>query len=99
VLEALKVLTVVLVATTMALALAHALELPREDAAPEGGVSGGPDDLLPRLHHRRRRRGSRRAAGDACPGACDARGTTAFWLTLGAFVALLATHLLSWLLT
>ncbi len=97
--EALQVLTVLLVATAMALALAHALELPgkmrlrkEEYLAIQpiyypgftiGGGIGEAGGLLATL-----------LLLFVTP-----YGTPTFWLTLGAFVALAVTHVLYWILT
>jgi hypothetical protein len=95
----LQVLTVVLVSIAMALALAHALELPGKLRLPRevyvamqpiyypgftlGGLVGEAGGLLATL-----------VLVLATP-----NGTTAFGLTLGAFIALLAMHLVYWVLT
>lgn len=97
--QALQVVTVALVATAMALPLAHALELPgkmrlrkEEYLAVQpiyypgftvGGGVGEVGGLLATL-----------LLAFVTP-----PGTPAFWLTLGAFVSLLAAHVAYWILT
>lgn len=97
--ELLQVFTVVLVAIAMALSLAHALELPgklrlrkEEYLAVQpiyypgftvGGGIGEAGGLLATL----------------LLVLLTPFGTPAFWLTLGSFIALAATHLLYWVLT
>lgn len=97
--EVLQILTVVLVAASMAFPLAHALELPgklrlgkEEYLAVQpiyypgftiGGLVGELGGLVATL-----------ALVVVTP-----RDTPAFWLTLSAFVALLVMHLLYWVLT
>lgn len=96
---ALQVLTLVLVSIAMALALAHALELPGKLRLSEkaylstqsiyypgftiGGMVGEAGGLLATL-----------LLVLATPA-----GAAAFWLTLGAFVVLLAMHAAYWVLT
>jgi hypothetical protein len=97
--QALQVLTVLLVAVAMALALAHALELPGKlRLAKEAYIAMQP------IYY----------PGFAIGGAVGEAGglvatlvllittstqSAAFWLTLGAFVALVAMHAAYWVLT
>ncbi len=97
--DALQILTLVLVATSFALPLAHALELPgklrlrREEYVAVqriyypgftvGGLVGEFGGLVATL-----------LLVIVTP-----RSTPAFWATLGAFLALLVMHLLYWALT
>jgi hypothetical protein len=96
--EALQILTVVLVAIAMALSLAHALEFP-------GKLRLGKDEYLtvqPIYYPGFTIGGFAEAIGllvTLLLVFLTPAGSLAFWLTLGAFIALLAMHLLYWLLT
>jgi hypothetical protein len=97
-LHALQIVTVVLVAIAMALALAHALELPGKLRLPKDTYLAVQQIYYPGFT----------IGGIGEPGGIIATlvlllltpaGSTAFWLTLGAFLALLAMHATYWLLT
>ncbi len=94
---ALQVLTVVVVAVAMALTLAHALELPGKLRLPKEQYFA-----VQRIYY----------PGFTIGGAAEPLGLllllvlvaltprgTAFWLSFGAFVALLAAHAVYWLFT
>jgi hypothetical protein len=94
----LQVLTVVLVAIAMALALAHALELPGKMRLSQEQYLGVQPIYYPGFT----------IGGMAEPiglfltlllMVMTPYGTVAFWLTAGAFAALLAMHAAYWLLT
>ena len=95
---ALQVLTVILVAVAMALALAHALELPGKMRLPQEQYLAVQAIYYPGFT----------IGGAAEPIALlltlillvlTPAGSGVFWLTLGAFVSLLAMHATYWLLT
>lgn len=96
--EALQVLTVLLVAVAMALALAHALELPGKLRLTKDAYLAMQPIYYPGFT----------IGGIAEPVGIVATlglvllapaGSTAFWLALGALAALLAMHAAYWLLT
>jgi hypothetical protein len=96
--QALQVLTVMLAAVAMALALAHALELPGKLRLPKdaylatqtiyypGFTIGGIAEIVGLI-------------ATLALTVLTLRGSAAFWLTLAAFVALLAMHAVYWLVT
>jgi hypothetical protein len=95
----LEVLAVLLVAVAMALALAHALELPGKLRLSKDAYCAMQSIYYP---------GFTIGGGVGEAGGLIVTlllvmvtplGSTAFWLTLGAFLALLCTHALYWLLT
>jgi hypothetical protein len=97
--QALQVLTLVLVAVAMALALAHALELPGKMRLSKEAYVGMQPIYYP---------GFTVGGGVGEGGGLIAllvlvfltpAGSTAFWLTLSAFLALAAMHAVYWLLT
>lgn len=94
----LQVLTVILVAVAMALALAHALEMPGKMRLPEDTYLAMQPIYYPGFT----------IGGIAEPIGLlmtflvlllTPTGSTAFWLTLSAFLALAAMHAAYWLLT
>jgi hypothetical protein len=99
VLQALQVLAAVLVAVTMGLTLAHALELPGKLRLSRDAYLAVQPIYYP---------GFTIGGGVGEAGGLVAllllvvltpKGTAAFWLTLAAFVALLATHAVYWIAT
>ena len=97
--RALEVLAVLLVAVAMALALAHTLELPGKLRLSKDAYCAMQPIYYP---------GFTIGGGVGEAGGLIATlllvmvtpfGSTAFWLTLSAFLALLCTHALYWLLT
>lgn len=96
--QVLQIVTVLLVAVAMTLALAHALELPGKLRLPKDHYLAVQSIYYPGFT----------IGGAAEPLALlttfallvmTLAGTAAFWLTAGAFVALLAMHAAYWLLT
>jgi hypothetical protein len=96
--QALQILAVMLVAVAMALALAHALELPGKLRLPKDAYLATQTIYYPGF-----------TIGGIGEGMAliatlvlvilTPTGTTAFWLTLGTFVALLAMHAVYWIVT
>lgn len=95
--ETLQILTVILVATVVTTTLAHALELPGKMRLSQEEYRAVQPIYYPGFT----------IAGAAEPLGILAlllllfftTGAAAFWLTLGAFLGLLVTHLLYWILT